>query len=93
MLFLEIEFGFSFLTWEVACTGTIMYYLLLNIYQATVDPLTGAYNRQAYSKALDALEKTGKGIIAFVDINNFKEVNDRYGHDAGNGISSHLQRL
>lgn len=83
MMFLEIEYGLSFLTWDVSCMGIVMYYLLLNIYQAIVDPLTGAYNRQMYNKALDALVKKGQGMIAFVDINNFKEVNDRFGHDVG----------
>ena len=83
MLILEIVFSFNFLLWDVSCLGTVMYYLLLNIYQSIVDPLTGAYNRQMYMKTLEKLSTRRTGIIGLADINNFKEVNDKFGHDVG----------
>lgn len=51
------------------------------------DPLTGLINRRAFSERLeqiqgDALLK-GDRIVAMVDLDRFKPVNDLYGHAAG----------
>lgn len=52
------------------------------------DPLTGAYNRayydQALAAAMDEARRSGcpMALIA-LDIDHFKQVNDRYGHAAG----------
>lgn len=43
------------------------------------DKLTGVYKRDV----LDDIPKMDKYIVAMVDINGLKEVNDTYGHDAG----------
>ncbi|MAD46631.1 MAG: hypothetical protein CMI02_09720 [Oceanospirillaceae bacterium] len=68
------------------------------------DPLTGCLNRQALYEELDnQLElynryKTPSSIL-FIDLNDFKEINDSYGHIAGdetlralaNHINSHIR--
>ena len=46
-----------------------------------VDPLTGAYNRRYYEEQLQALEDGCS--IAMADVDNFKEINDCFGHRAG----------
>ncbi len=49
------------------------------------DPLTGLHNRLALEEF--AKEVDGSPLTAFmVDINYFKEINDRYGHIAGDSI-------
>ncbi|GGB05747.1 hypothetical protein GCM10011324_14860 [Allosediminivita pacifica] len=51
------------------------------------DPLTGLMNRRAFSERLDQIEHDGRlrpeRIIAMVDLDRFKPVNDLYGHAAG----------
>jgi diguanylate cyclase (GGDEF)-like protein len=50
------------------------------------DPLTGLFNRRAFEQHVrERLAAGGDGsfAIAFLDIDNFKLVNDRYGHAAG----------
>lgn len=80
---LEIIYGYFFLNYSCSALGLIMYYLLLNIQGYTIDPLTGVKNRITYNRALDELPKGGPRVIALLDINGFKAVNDTYGHDAG----------
>lgn len=46
-----------------------------------VDPLTGAYNRRYYEEQLKNL--AGQNGIAMVDLDNFKKINDTFGHLAG----------
>ena len=56
--------------------------------QARTDPLTGLLNRRAFleemARRVDRLEREGlPGTLMFVDLDNFKSLNDRRGHDAG----------
>lgn len=54
--------------------------------EARTDPLTGILNRRALldGLALDRLQP-GDAVIVF-DLDNFKSVNDRYGHHVGDSI-------
>jgi diguanylate cyclase (GGDEF)-like protein len=51
--------------------------------QAYVDELTGLGNRRALFQKLDEVIHTHSGALLYIDVNNFKQVNDRYGHDQG----------
>jgi len=55
------------------------------------DPLTGATNRKTMNEKLDQAilnAQRNKGLVAlyFIDLNDFKLVNDRYGHEAGDRL-------
>ena len=60
-------------------------------HEATHDPLTGALNRRAILDGLDReLKRAGrqktKLSIGLFDIDHFKQVNDTYGHQAGDDV-------
>ncbi|WP_240490949.1 putative bifunctional diguanylate cyclase/phosphodiesterase [Amycolatopsis vancoresmycina] len=66
-------------------------------HQAYHDPLTGLANRALFADRLDrAVEATDRPplVLIFVDLDDFKEVNDRFGH-AGGDVLLHAvaQRL
>lgn len=46
------------------------------------DPLTGLANRRALPEVLRDVQPRG-ALVAFFDLNDFKAINDRYGHAAG----------
>lgn len=55
---------------------------------AMIDPLTGVSNRRALLDELDRMlaraEREGTAVQAgFIDLDNFKRINDTHGHDAG----------
>jgi diguanylate cyclase (GGDEF)-like protein len=55
-------------------------------HQAYVDELTGLGNRRALFEKLDSAIKTQHGTLFYIDLNNFKQVNDRYGHILGDTV-------
>lgn len=55
------------------------------------DPMTGLHNRRGFEKqfslTLARARRYGEtGIIAFFDIDNLKEINDQFGHGAGDDL-------
>lgn len=67
-------------------------------HQARTDSLTGLINRRAFfdsSAGLWAIaERHDRPLsIAMLDIDNFKSVNDRYGHDVGDRALAHVAHL
>ena len=58
---------------------------------ALTDPLTGLPNRRAFDEffyaALAATRRYEEtGVLAYIDIDNFKTVNDSLGHEAGDAV-------
>lgn len=59
--------------------------------QATIDSLTGLHNRRGFDETLARLlmeDKAGSrnGALILLDIDNFKQVNDTYGHLVGDKV-------
>ncbi len=62
------------------------------------DPLTGLFNRRFFDLVLTGLMDGPAGVrnaafIAMIDCDRFKEVNDRYGHQAGDDALTLLGRV
>jgi diguanylate cyclase len=53
-------------------------------HQATHDALTGLANRALFDERLDA--STGAAAVLLVDLDDFKVINDTYGHHAGDAV-------
>jgi diguanylate cyclase (GGDEF)-like protein len=56
--------------------------------QADTDPVTQLANRRRYARALDEMEPGD--VVVLLDLDHFKEVNDRSGHAAGDRALSDL---
>ncbi len=58
---------------------------------ASMDELTGIYNRRG------CMERLGNGdrryALLFIDIDHFKEINDTYGHEAGDRVLKEVARV
>ncbi len=57
------------------------------------DELTGLYNRRgfddAFARTLAVANRLGStGVLAFIDLDGFKSINDRFGHLAGDAVLS-----
>jgi diguanylate cyclase (GGDEF)-like protein len=66
--------------------------------QSTIDHLTGIFNRRYFMDRLreeiDRAERYGTSFaVAFIDIDNFKRINDEHGHLSGDEILQQLTRV
>lgn len=54
--------------------------------QARQDPLTGLYNRAGVKMINARLEQISRGVLFMMDLDDFKSINDNYGHAAGDKL-------
>jgi diguanylate cyclase (GGDEF)-like protein len=58
---------------------------------SSLDPLTGLANRRCFEDQLDVRIRAGKCFcLILIDLDNFKDVNDRLGHLAGDEVLKHF---
>jgi diguanylate cyclase (GGDEF)-like protein/PAS domain S-box-containing protein len=66
-------------------------------FRATFDELTGCHNRASIMAALEAdIQRDpaqAERAVMFVDLDRFKEINDRHGHAAGDELLRRVARL
>jgi diguanylate cyclase (GGDEF)-like protein/PAS domain S-box-containing protein len=65
--------------------------------QAVLDPLTGIYNRRGGKQKVEERFDSAKGkdtqyAIMMIDLDNFKPVNDKYGHDVGDAVLKNISK-
>lgn len=64
---------------------------------ADQDPLLPIYNRRAFVRELTKIQASieryhGKASLVYIDLNNFKMINDNYGHKAGDHVLHEFSR-
>ena len=92
-----IKIGNCILKYLPAGEFEILFYGQMGI-AAHTDPLTQIYNKGYLLEALDAEFKRAKALhhefsILFFDIDHFKNVNDTYGHDAGDYVLKSMANI
>lgn len=99
---LEIELFFALLVVGLVVTTGAFSTALARLSErersdARHDSLTGCFNRRAYyelfRREADRCRRLAQPLsVLFVDVDHFKPINDRHGHDAGDAVLRHLAR-
>ena len=84
---LQLSFYGVALTWPLTALSSMLIYLHIQDYQLMTDHLTGIYNRRHFERMIAWRMRQGGleggfSVIA-VDVDQFKQINDRFGHDTG----------
>ena len=95
----QVSFFISSLVQLCVTFGFVLmlnYRLVLNLEKiASRDVLTGAFNRRRFEEEAERLMarclRTGDSLVVMmIDIDEFKRINDKYGHPAGDEVLRHL---
>lgn len=90
-LFLFVCFGTSgqvlvpwlHVSWLCVSFAVVLYYVYYCDLLHQIDGLTGLLNRRTYEHYIHRIKCGAKTAVALFDIDDFKAVNDRYGHPYG----------
>ena len=61
-------------------------YLVSMSYQARRDMMTGLYNRMTFVRLMEQSLRSSDGYLILVDVDDFKHLNDTYGHPHGDAV-------
>ncbi|WP_026509080.1 diguanylate cyclase [Butyrivibrio sp. LC3010] len=61
--------------------------------EARIDPMTGFWNKRYTQIALEDICKESSGIFMMIDLDNFKLVNDVFGHEMGDKVLAKFAEL
>lgn len=61
--------------------------------EAMTDPLTGLYNRRGFDLLVSSVTDKSDSCLISLDVDFFKKVNDRFGHDAGDTVLISLSAI
>ena len=80
---IQLAFPSVYSSWHCVTLSLFLYYILLTEHDSRLDSLTGLYNRSAFEKDIRILAKRKRYTVIVMDLNEFKEINDTFGHDYG----------
>lgn len=80
-------------SWHCVTLSLLLLYILLSEFEGSFDALTELYNRAAFEKATKRLKGKKMFSVVVMDINNFKEINDTYGHDYGDTVLKEVSAI
>lgn len=77
---IQLIYPLAYSTWHCVTLSLLLYFLLMSEYDSSFDALTGLYNRASFDRAIKQIGETAALSLIVLDIDDFKVVNDTYGH-------------
>ncbi len=79
---IQVVFPGFHVTWLCVTLLSVLYFIYCNEMWSQLDALTGLLNQNSYLNRIDKARCNGGALVVF-DVDDFKQINDRYGHMQG----------
>jgi len=89
---LELALKLRFLIWSTTIIVMAFYYAILCYGFVIYDQLTGAYSRDGFRLTFQK-KKAKDGVLAMIDLNGLKEINDKLGHEKGDQALANVSQI
>jgi len=83
---IQLAYPQAYSSWHCITLALFLYFILLSEFDSSFDTLTGLYNRAAFDKFTNEITSQKSFSVIILDINDFKSINDTYGHDYGDKV-------
>lgn len=83
---IQLVYPSAYSSWHCVILALLLYFILMSEFDSSFDTLTGLYNRAAFDKAAKQMAGKQAFFVIVIDINDFKIVNDTYGHGYGDTV-------
>lgn len=90
---LEIVFVIRYMIWSTTAVLLLIYFLVITILKVLYDSQTGVYSRLAYTKRMESVKEGEPLTLAMIDMNGLKQINDSYGHKAGDEAIAQISKV
>lgn len=91
MLLMDLGLGLNVL--NMVMTTIFLIWHIRNSRHLRQDPLTGLLNKSHLIKQMRRQLKRSSGILLIADLDNFKMINDNYGHDHGDMVLIQISEI
>ena len=78
-------------TWLCVTLLSVLYFIYCSEMWNQLDALTGLLNQNSYLNRTAEMRRSGEVLVVF-DVDDFKQVNDQFGHDTGDRVLQYLAR-
>lgn len=83
---IQLVFPLAYSSWHCVTLSLFLYYFLLSEFDSSFDTLTGLYNRANFDRVSTQVAGLKPFSVIIMDINDFKSINDTFGHDYGDAV-------
>lgn len=90
---IQVVYPEIYATWLCVILALLLYYMVMAEFDGSFDALTGLYSRGAFHRRVARLEKSFTGSVMMLDLNDFKEINDIYGHEYGDRVLEKVSEM